>query len=297
MPRALSYLLILMATPTTLAWSGDADAPHHAELAQLVLDALDERQTASISPHLDAYRAGSLDADGELAPQFHRYSPATGDGRAIHYIANASARLSDNLTARDATSEDARQLGILVHVLLDLTQPLHTGNGTIDAAHHAEYERAAALEGRTPDVQPVPPGGGNVTMMAGEAAEASARRAPELEDLLQKEGPWSPRIADLTNETLQEGAQRAARTLASLLPAAANDTSAPPTRAGETPPRPSVPSPPVTPPLTVQEVNAPTASESISEDRPTPGNGPFLLVATVVALAFALSGRAMRGRP
>lgn len=284
-----------MATPTNLAWSGDADAPHHADLAQLVLGALDERQTASILPHLDVYRAGSLDADGELAPQFHRYSPATGDGRAIHYVANASARLTDNLTARNATSEDARQLGILVHVLLDLTQPLHTGNGTIDAPHHAEYERAAAQASRRPTLEPVSPARGNFTMLAGEAAEASARRAPELEALLQKEGPWSPRIADLTNETLQDGAQRAARALASLLPAAENSTSAPPATATERPPRPSAPSPRAPP--TVQEVRGPTTREWISEDRPTPGNGPMLLFATLVALAFALAGRATRGRP
>lgn len=290
-PHTSVCLFLLIATPAAIAWSGDADTPHHAELAELALDALDDDQAAPIQRNLEAYRAGALDADGELAPEFHRYSPETGKGRAIDYVTSASQRLVVNLTTRNATPEDARQLGIFVHVLLDLTQPLHTGNGTIDAPHHAEYETAAARASGTPELQPVPPEDGNVTTLARAIAEASARRAPELEDLLRKEGPWSQRLADLTNATLQDGTPRVARALASLLPLppAAPPSYTPPTLSIDPPPPATTPIPPPSPPVQMQGAMTPTPAESFDEERATPSSGLVALLGALVMSALARS--------
>ena len=242
--RPTIVLLIGLAAPTTVAWSGESEQPHHAELADIALAALDANQTAGIRAHAAAYRQGALDADVGLPPAFHRYSPGSGDGRALDYVENASRALQVNLSTRDPTQEDARQLGILVHVLFDLTQPLHTGNGTIDAPHHAEYEAAAYQNARDPAIPSVQPSRDNITLLTREIAEASATRAPELETLLREEGPWSARIAGLTNETLQDGAPAVARALAAVLP----------------PP----PEPPTPPPETRTSTGTPVSSAAAS---------------------------------
>lgn len=233
----LILILLFFILPGASSWSGEREAPQHADLAELVLRALEPRQAAPILAHLDAYRQGALDAETELAPQFHRYSPESGDGRALDYIANATLSIQENLTSRSTTAEDARRLGMIVHVLFDLTQPLHTGNGTIDAPYHAEYEAAAAKMAPTPTLQNLTYQRGNVTDLARDIARSSARRAAELEALLEDEGAWSPKIANLTNAALQDGAPRVAITLMNVLP-----TPPPPAEiTSETTPTPTTP--------------------------------------------------------
>ena len=271
-------LLSLLTLPLAAGWSGEPDKPHHADLAEAALAAVDPDQAAPIRAHLDAYRAGALDADVELAPQFHRYSPTTGAGRALDYVERASARLNENLTARNATAEDARQLGILAHVLLDLTQPLHTGNGTIGAPHHAEYEAAAYDYAMKLKLEHAPPSEGNLTAIGLTLAATSARRADELASLLEAEGPWSERIENLTNAALSEGLPQVAAGLASLLP----DPPSPPPD-----PRPGSPGEP-------PEVPAPTPSADSGATQGAPAEIPASIM---IALAGGALGLIVKQRP
>lgn len=225
--RALLILVVLLALPAAHAWSGDPETPHHADLAAHLLGALDEEQARDLREHLAEFRQGSLDADVELAPQYHRYNPETQNGSALRYLDRAVPALRENLTARAMTAEDARQVGIVVHVLFDLTQPLHTGNGTIDAPHHAEYETAAYSRAALPPItRRATDSEGNVSEIAASIARESARQAAQLEALLRADGPWNDEIGLLTNATLREGTPRVADALALILPA---PPAAPPT--------------------------------------------------------------------
>lgn len=278
MTTRLGLAIVLAALPVASAWSGEPDRPHHADLGMLALEALASAQATPIMRHAEAYRAGALDADRELSPEFHRYSPETGDGRALHYVAKATARLQTNLTARNATEEDARQLGILTHVLIDLTQPLHTGNGSIDAAHHAEYEAAASEHARSPSIEQVSPRDGNITLLAQQIANVSAQRSAELELLLQEEGPWSLRIADLTNAALEAGLPHVALALATILP--------PPT----TPPAPAA----ITPTPTAPTQRAPPSATTTTPAADTPPSGSANdELATPVGILILLAGCAI----
>lgn len=216
-PRAVTLALLLLLAPGAAAWSGEPEAPHHADLAEQALRELEGPRADELRQHLDAFRQGSLDADRKLPPGYHRYSPGSGDGEALDYIEAATARLHANLTRGPMTSEDARQLGILFHVFVDLTNPLHSGEGAIDAPYHAEYEDAAYhLAAPLPDLDEADTSRANLTRLAVEIARLSARHAPELERELD-DGPWNERIGEITNETLRESAPLLAQALANLL--------------------------------------------------------------------------------
>lgn len=296
MRTTIAFILLLCIPPTASSWSGEQDEPHHADLAELVLRALDPRQAAPIRGHLDAYRRGALDAETELPPEYHRYSPDSGAGRALDHLANATVLIQENLTARNAIAEDARQLGIIVHVLFDLTQPLHTGNGTIDAPYHAEYETAAAKNAATPTLSNFAPQRGNVTDLARDIARTSARRAADLEALLADEGPWSSRIANITDAALHEGAPLVANTLANILPTPPGEGT-PPSRAG-TPagPRENSPTSTASPATPQPTVVAPTTApnENTSPARETPVSIFAILVGCILALIVKSHARARR---
>lgn len=226
-PILLAILLLL--APSATAWSGEPEAPHHADLAEHVLGELEGDRADELRRHIEAFRQGSLDADVELPSGYHRYSPESGDGEALDYIEAATARLHGNLTRGPMTSEDARQLGILFHVLVDLTNPLHTGEDAIDASYHAEYEELAhELAAPLPDLDEVDTSHANITRLAMEIARLSARHGEELERELDDDGPWNERIGEITNETLEESAPLLAQALANLLDPASQGASARP---------------------------------------------------------------------
>lgn len=289
----LTFAVLLLAASSAQAWSGEPDRPHHADLAEHALGLLHANQTAGIRTHLDAYRKGALDADVELAPQYHRYDAATGNGSAILYIDRAASAIRSNLTDRDPTPEDARQLGILVHVLTDLTQPLHTGSGSINAPYHAEYEAAAYEQVRMVAASTEQlPTSANVTHLALQICRASAAHADELEALLADDGPWNADIARLTNATLQEGMPRVAAALAAILPAPP-----PPT------PTPPAPSPTPTPPATPSaKPTKPLASVDESARGPDdvvvviPGSVPAILAGSALGLIVRHHARSPRNR-
>lgn len=286
----LTFAVLLLAASSAQAWSGEPEKPHHADLAEHALGLLHANQTAGIRMHLDAYRKGALDADVELAPQYHRYDPATGNGSAILYIDRAASAIRSNLTDRDPTPEDARQLGILVHVLTDLTQPLHTGSGSINAPYHAEYEVAAYEHAlRVPPSAEQLPTSSNVTNLALQISRASAAHANELEALLAEDGPWNADIARLTIATLQEGMALVGASLAAILP-----TPSPP---------PPVPSPTSTPPASPSAgPTLPPASVEESARGPDdvvvviPGSVPAILAGCAVGLIVWHHSRPFRNR-
>lgn len=288
----LTLAVLLLAASSAQAWSGEPEEPHHADLAEHALGLLHANQTAGIRTHLDAYRKGALDADVELAPQYHRYDAATGNGSAILYIDRAASAIRSNLTDRDPTPEDARQLGILVHVLTDLTQPLHTGSGSINAPYHAEYEAAAYDQVRTVAASAEQLStSANVTNLAIEISRASAAHATELEALLTEDGPWNADIARLTNATLQEGMPLVSAALAAILPAPP-----PPTP-------PPVPSPTPTPPATPSaKPTKPLASVDETARGPDdvavviPGSVPALLAGCALGLIVRHHARPPRNR-
>ena len=272
----LAGLVLLLTLSPARAWSGDPEAPHHADLAEHVLALLEPDQTQALRVHLAAYRQGALDADVELAPQNHRYDPVTGNGSALRYLDRAAPAMRENITTRNMTGEDARQLGIIVHVLFDLTQPLHTGTSTVSAPHHAEYEAAAYQNApKLPDAPRASARAANVTELAEAIARASAARSVELEALLREGGPWSAEIANLTNATLREGTPRVAEALAAILPAPPPPPPTPSTAPSTAPPV-TTPSTPANVPSTPAST-PPPPGESTQTARETPD--PALLAA------------------
>lgn len=211
--------------PTATGWSATADRSHHADLAILAAEGLDDPERAFLLAHQEAFRRGALDPDRLVNAFNHTLDPSTRKGGAADFIEAEFNDAKMALSKNDAETA-AYELGELTHSVLDLAQPMHTaGPDAIANAHHTNYENAtfdhaSELDFTTSNALALAP-----RVAAYALAMKSAARYDSLATALDAaKNEWSPDVLAITQTTLRDGIATARTLLQEAIHGAAADS-------------------------------------------------------------------------